>query len=128
MCIVYFVYHKSITQVFHTFQPSFLLEKMINLCIVLRILSINFKELNYFNLELSLKIPIACRPEHFDGSEIPATTEGFELHIFCMYCSFFAHFTISPYNLSGLGNCITSKKPSNPPVVTEICDPSESPA
>ena len=43
MCIVYFVYHKSITQVFHTFQPSFLLEKMINLCIVLVI----FKDIKH---------------------------------------------------------------------------------
>ena len=50
-----------------------------------------------------------CHAQDFDGSQIPVTTERFELQTSPMECSYIVSQTKSTLRLSGLGNCIACK-------------------
>ena len=77
--------------------------------------SSSWSELNYFKIQAKFEtvmVPYSlwfCHAQDFDGSQIPVTTERFELQTSPMECSYIVPQTKSTLRLSGLGNCIACK-------------------
>ena len=67
-----------------------------------KVVNVKLCMLRYSNFDPSFKLRW-CRARDLFGSQIPVTTGGFELRIFCIRSRYLTHWTIRPNRLDGFG-------------------------